>query len=87
MHFSINHINGDTISISTKGQVFNEEIRVISGLGLHHIQNQELGDLIIKFEVEKCREFNETEQKMLRELYEFDDDNRENKNNETMSWE
>ena len=84
VHFSINHINGDTINIISKGQIFNEEIRVISGLGLSHLQNQEVGDLIIKFDVEKCREFNESEQKMLRELFEFDENNRENKNNGTI---
>jgi DnaJ-class molecular chaperone len=82
-YFSINHINGDTININTKGQIFNEEIRVISGLGLHHIQNQELGDLIIKFEVEKCKEFDESEQKKLRELFEFDENHENNENIES----
>ena len=81
VHFSITHINGETINVTTKGQIYNEEIRVISGLGLPHLQNQELGDLIIKFEVEKCREFNESEQKMLRELFDFDDDTRLNNEN------
>jgi molecular chaperone DnaJ len=81
VHFSIAHINGEIINITTRGQIFNEEIRVISGLGLPHLQNQELGDLIIKFEVEKCREFNESEQKMLRELFDFDDDTHLNNEN------
>jgi molecular chaperone DnaJ len=76
VHFSITHINGETININTNGPIYNEEVRVISGLGLPHLRNQELGDLIIKFEVEKCKEFNEYEKKMLRELFEFDEDTR-----------
>lgn len=84
IYFSINHINGKKLNIYTKGQIFNEEVRIIPGLGLPHIQNQELGDLIIKFEVEKCREFNESEKKLLYELFEFDEDNCENKENEEL---
>jgi DnaJ-class molecular chaperone len=70
--FSLTMLDGDNININIVGQIFNDEIRVIKNKGCVDLRSGQKGDLIIKFEVEKCGYLSSSEIEILKTIFEFD---------------
>jgi DnaJ-class molecular chaperone len=51
-------------------------------MGLPHIQTGQIGDLIIKFEVEKCGYLSRSEIEQIKTIFEIDDNENIENNNE-----
>jgi len=65
-------LDGKFINIDIVGQIFNDEIRVIKNKGCIDLRSGQHGDLIIKFEVEKCGYLSNNEIKQLKTIFDFD---------------
>jgi DnaJ-class molecular chaperone len=70
--FQLKMLDGKDINIDIVGQIFNDEIRVIKNKGCIDLRSGQQGDLIIKFEVEKCGYLSTNEIKQLKTIFEFD---------------
>tara|TARA_X000000950_G_scaffold282028_1_gene379989 strand:- start:713 stop:1738 length:1026 start_codon:yes stop_codon:yes gene_type:complete len=63
--------NGKEINFDVDGPIFNEDIRVIHGMGLPD-QNGKNGDLVVKFEVERKAVFTKDQIKLIRKEFPLD---------------
>ena len=70
--FPLKMLDGENININIVGQIFNDEIRVIKNKGCIDLRSGQRGDLIIKFEVEKCGYLSNSEIENLKTIFEFD---------------
>ena len=70
--FSLKMLDDENININIVGQIFNDEIRVIKNKGCIDLRSGQKGDLIIKFEVEKCGFLSNSEIENLKTIFEFD---------------
>ena len=70
--FPLKMLDGENININIVGQIFNDEIRVIKNKGCIDLRSGQKGDLIIKFEVERCGYLSNSEIENLRTIFEFD---------------
>ena len=70
--FSIKTLDGEIININSMGQIFNDEIRIVKNKGFINIRSGEIGDLIIKYEVEKCDNLSNDNILQLKKIFEFD---------------
>jgi molecular chaperone DnaJ len=70
--FPLKMLDGEIININIVGQIFNDEIRVIKNKGCIDLRSGQWGDLIIKFEVEKCGYLSNSEIENLKTIFEFD---------------
>ena len=70
--FSLKMLDDENININIVGQIFNDEIRVIKNKGCIDLRSGQRGDLIIKFEVEKCGYLSNSEIEKLKTIFEFD---------------
>ena len=70
--FQLKMLDGKDININIVGQIFNDEIRVIKNKGCIDLRSGQQGDLIIKFEVEKCGYLSKNEISQLKTIFDFD---------------
>ena len=64
--FKVKLLDGSNINIKIKGPIYNNDIRVINGYGIKDLRSQRIGDLIIKFEVDKEYVLNKQQIKILK---------------------
>jgi DnaJ-class molecular chaperone len=67
--FSIDHISGETITINSNGIIEDGDLRVIKGKGFPHMKNQQMGDFVIRYNVEKNFILTEDKKTLLKEIF------------------
>jgi DnaJ-class molecular chaperone len=67
--FSIKHLSGEVLTIATNGLIEDGDLRVIKGKGVPHMRNKQMGDFVIKFNVEKHFTLTEENKKVLEKVF------------------
>ena len=70
--FHVQLLDGKDINLDFDGPIFNEDLRVVKGLGLPSMNGRQSGDLVVKFEVEKELIFTKEQIKLITENFPID---------------
>jgi len=69
--FLVSLPNKKEVNFDVDGPIFNDDIKVVHGMGLPD-QNGDMGDLVVKFEVEKVLSFTKDQIKIIRSVFPLD---------------
>jgi DnaJ-class molecular chaperone len=67
--FSVKHLSGEIITINTDGLIEDGDLRIIKGKGVPHMRNKQMGDFVIKFNVEKHFTLTEENKRLLEKIF------------------
>ena len=68
--FTIQHLNGNQITIKTDGIISDDDIRIIPNMGLPNMNNpSDMGNLLIKFNVNKKIQLDATKIKLIKQIF------------------
>jgi len=70
--FMVKHINGDKINVQIDGPIQDGDIRIIPNLGVPHMENNQMGDLVIKFNVNNKFKITEDVEEVIRTIFPVD---------------
>ena len=70
--FNVKLLDGTSLNINVDGPIFDNDLRVIPNLGLPHMKSTKMGDLVVKFSVEKELSFNKEQIKLITQFFPMD---------------
>jgi len=70
--FKVKLLNGKNINLKISGPIYNDDIRIVRGKGLKDIRSRRIGDLIIKFSVDKEYVLNKQQIKSLKSILPYE---------------